>query len=132
MIEARCSCGALTVQAPGRSRLVVACHCTECQRRTGAPFGAGAFYPAEELRIAGAAKEFAREGTTGGMVRTRFCPECGSSVYWTADWAPGFVAVAVGCFAEADQPRPASSVWEQARHDWVQVDANRHHRQGGA
>ncbi len=132
MIEARCSCGALTVQAPGPSRLVVACHCTECQRRTGAPFGAGAFYPAEELRIAGAAREFAREGATGGMVRTRFCPDCGSSVYWTADRAPGFVAVAVGCFAEAGQPRPARSVWEQARHGWVQVDADGHHRQGGA
>ena len=130
MIEARCSCGALTVQAPGPARLVVACHCTECQRRTGAPFGAGAFYPADELRISGVSREFVRQGMTGATVRTRFCPDCGSSVYWTADRAPGLVAVAVGCFAPADQPRPSSSAWEEGRHDWVQIDAARHHPQG--
>jgi hypothetical protein len=130
VIEARCSCGALTARVPGPSRLVVACHCTECQRRTGAPFGAGAFYPAGEVRIAGAASEYTRAGASGGAVRTRFCPACGSSVYWTAERAPGFVAVAVGCFPEAEQPRPARSVWEESQRGWVQVEADRHHPQG--
>lgn len=126
MMQARCSCGALTVQVPGPSRLVVACHCRECQRRTGSPFGVGAFYPSDEVRTAGAAKEFARQGSTGGKVRTFFCPGCGSAVYWTADRAPGLVGVAVGCFADPGHPHPTRSLWEQTKHPWVNVDADQH------
>ena len=48
MGDARCSCGAVTLSFPEKpSRIVVACHCIDCQRRTGAPFGVGAYYPAE-------------------------------------------------------------------------------------
>jgi hypothetical protein len=106
--------------------LIVACHCTECQRRTGSPFGVGAFYPSDEVKISGIAKEFVREGSTGGKVRTYFCPTCGSAVYWTAERAPDFIAVAVGCFADASYPQPSRSAWERTKHPWVQIDADQH------
>src|SRR5215467_7609846 len=112
MIEARCSCGALVVKVPGPSQLIVACHCTECQRRTGSPFGVGAFYPSKDVTITGAAKEFARDGSTGGKVRINFCPNCGSSVYWTVDKAPDLIGVAVGSFADSGYPHPSRSLWE--------------------
>ena len=37
---ARCCCGSLRTEATGEPALVAACHCMECQRRTGSPFGA--------------------------------------------------------------------------------------------
>src|SRR2546430_4033439 len=46
---------------PEPSKLVVACHCLDCQRRTGAPFGVGAFYPVEAVAISGTPKQFTRE-----------------------------------------------------------------------
>ena|ERR1700677_650461 len=51
MADARCSCGALTLTLPGLSKLVLACHCLDCQRRTGAPFGVGAFYPVDAVVV---------------------------------------------------------------------------------
>ena len=131
MIEARCSCGALTLRVDGPSRLIVACHCTECQRRTGSPFGVGAFYPQSEVAISGAAGEFARVGPTGGRVLTYFCPNCGSSVYWKTDRAPDFIAIAVGAFADSDYPQPTRSIWESASHPWAQLDADAHFPAGG-
>lgn len=130
MIEARCSCGALVLRVPGPSQLIVACHCTECQRRTGSPFGVGAFYPANEVEITGTVKEFARAGAKGGMVRTRFCPNCGSTVYWKIDRAPGFIGVAVGAFADSSYPHPTRSIWERTKHPWAEVDADEHLWQG--
>lgn len=56
MVDARCGCGGLALSLPGSSSLVVACHCIDCQRRTGAPFGVGAFYPAEVVTISGLQK----------------------------------------------------------------------------
>lgn len=106
MIEARCNCGALAVEVPGPSELIVACHCTECQRLTGSPFRVGAFYPVKDVKIAGAANEFTRAGSTGGKVRNSFCPNCGSTVYWKADRLPGYIGVAVGCFADFELSTP--------------------------
>src|SRR5205807_6831556 len=72
MADARCSCGALTLTLPEPSKLVVACHCLDCQRRTGAPFGVGAFYPVDFVALSGTPKEFTREAASGGKVHTYF------------------------------------------------------------
>ena len=122
MADARCSCGALTLTLKEQPRLVVACHCLDCQRRTGAPFGAGAFYPVEAVVVSGASKEFTRDGASGGKVRTAFCPNCGSTVYWTADSLPSLIAVAVGALADPNYPPPVRSVFERSKHGWVHID----------
>ena len=122
MADARCSCGALTLKLPEQPRLVVACHCLDCQRRTGAPFGAGAFYPVEAVIVSGASKEFTRDGASGGKVRNAFCPNCGSTVYWKADGLPSLMAVAVGALADPNVPAPTRSVFERSKHKWVHID----------
>ena len=101
MTVARCSCGALTLTLPGPSKWVVACHCLDCQRRTGAPFGVGAFYPVDAVVISGAAKAFTREAASGGKVHTYFCPNCGSTIYWKADNLASLIGVAVGAADES-------------------------------
>ena len=121
MIEARCSCGALTLALPGPSKLVVACHCLECQRRTGAPFGVGAFYPADAVGISGIAREFTRNAASGGKVHTYFCTNCGSTVYWKASNLPSLIGVATGALADPGCPAPVKSVFEQSKHGWVRV-----------
>ena len=131
MPDARCSCGALTLTLPGPSRLVVACHCVDCQRRTGAPFGVGAFYPADAVVISGTSTVFTRDAASGGKVHSHFCPNCGSTVYWRADNLPSMIGVAVGAFADPNYPAPVRSIFELTKHGWVQMDdAVEHFPQG--
>jgi hypothetical protein len=133
MVDARCCCGALTLMLPGPSRLVVACHCLDCQRRTGAPFSVGAFYPADAVAIAGTAKEFTRVAASGGKVQSYFCPDCGSTVYWKAERMPSMIGVAAGALADPKYPAPVRSIFEESKHDWVQIDsAADHFWQGSA
>ena len=110
MINARCSCGAVALSLPGTPIAVAACHCLECQRRTGAPFGVGAFYPVDAVKISGAPKEYVRAGESGGKVRCYFCPDCGSTVFWEPRRKPDMIAVAVGAFADPAFPRPSHQV----------------------
>jgi hypothetical protein len=121
MADARCSCGALKLTLPEPSRLVVACHCLDCQRRTGAPFGVGAFYPVDDVVISGTPKQYTRDAAGGGKVHSHFCPNCGSTVYWRADKLPSLIGVAVGALADPKYPAPIRSVFEQSKHDWVQI-----------
>jgi len=124
MIDARCSCGALALSLPGPANLVAACHCLECQRRTGAPFGVGAFYPVDAVRST---------GESGGKVRCYFCPDCGSTVYWKPDRFPATIGVAVGAIADPNFPAPSKSVFERSKHGWVNIDgADIQHLQHGS
>ena len=122
MIDARCSCGALSLTLPGPSKLVVACHCLDCQRRTGAPFGVGVFYAIEAVAVSGTQKAFTRDAASGGKVHSYFCPNCGSTVYWKADRLPSMIGVAIGALADPKNPCPVRSIFEQSKHDWVQID----------
>jgi hypothetical protein len=122
MADARCSCGALTLTLPELSKLVVACHCLDCQRRTGAPFGVGAFYAADAVAIPGTAKEFTRNAASGGKVHSYFCPNCGSTIYWKANNVPALIGVAVGALTDPKYLAPVRSVFEQSKHNWVQID----------
>ncbi|UQD69729.1 GFA family protein [Bradyrhizobium japonicum] len=134
MIEARCSCGAVSLSLPGPTKLVAACHCIDCQRRTGAPFGVGAFYPVEAVTISGAPKGYVRAAASGGEVRFYFCSDCGSTVYWKADNLPAMIGVAVGAIADPDFPAPVRSVFEQSKHAWVEIGGSgvEHFEQSGS
>jgi hypothetical protein len=96
------------------------CHCLACQQRTGSVFGAQARFPAERVHFQGRAREFVRTGDAGGQATFRFCPTCGSTVYWTIDALPGFIAVAVGAFADPGFPPPTFAVYGVRRHAWVE------------
>jgi len=122
MGNAQCSCGAVTLSLPGPSRLVVACHCIDCQRRSGAPFTVGAFYPTDAVTISGTTKEYTRAADSGGKVHRHFCPNCGSTVYWKASNLPDMIGVAVGAMANPNYPPPFRSIFEQSKHTWVQID----------
>ena len=102
MADARCSCGALTLTLPGPSKLVVACHTP---------------------------KEFTRDAASGGKVHSYFCPNCGSTIYWTADNLPSLIGVAVGAIADPKYPAPVRSIFEQSKHNWVQIDGAVEHFQ---
>jgi hypothetical protein len=95
------------------------CHCLACQRRTGSAFGIQARFAGEHVVIEGRSAVFVRVGDSGGRASLHFCPECGSTVYYEADWMPGYVAIPVGAFAEPGFPPPTISVYESRRHGWV-------------
>ena len=132
MIDARCGCGALTLRLSGPPRMVVACHCIDCQRRTGTAFGVGAFYAADAVAISGRATEFTRAAASGGKVRSYFCPNCGSTLYWKADNLPSMIGVAVGAMADSRSLAPSRSVFERSRHGWVRIEGEVAHFEAGS
>jgi len=118
-MKAKCQCGKLSVGLPGPTPAVVACHCVDCQRRSGSPFGVLAYYAADQLTIIGEAKRFVRPTASGGVFESYFCPDCGSTVYVKVGNHPTLIGVAVGAIADPAYPAPVRSVWEQSMHPWV-------------
>ena len=116
---AHCCCGALRVEVSADPDAVVACHCGECQRRTGSVFGVGAYFKREHVHAEGPSKIYVRDGQEGRKLRQHFCPTCGTTVFWDADLRPDHIGVAVGAFRDANFPPPTRSDWEESKHGWV-------------
>jgi hypothetical protein len=73
---AHCCCGSLSVEATGEPTFVGACHCTECQRRTGSPFGVSTYFLKEQVRTEGPSKVYVRGSDSGRKIEIHFCPDC--------------------------------------------------------
>jgi len=97
------------------------CHCLACQRRTGSVFSAQARFPRDRVTIVGEASEYVRVGDSGGRLKSRFCPTCGSTVYYSIDTKPELIAVPVGAFADPKFPPPNYSVYGLRKHAWVAI-----------
>jgi hypothetical protein len=130
-MKGQCQCGDLTADvADDAYRLTVACHCVDCQRRSGSPFGTIAYFPQSSVTIAGAASEFVRPTDEGNRLTCGFCPRCGSTVYVRTSKHAQLVGITVGAFADPYFAPPALSVYEQSRHAWATLpdETSRHPR----
>jgi hypothetical protein len=121
--RASCCCGQLHLTCEGEPIRVSICHCLACQQRTGSVFGTQARYHRDRVTIEGRATEYVRIGDEGNEIIFRFCPVCGSTVYWQLSGDPELIAVAVGAFADPQFPAPQRSVYNTRRHAWA-VTAN--------
>lgn len=122
MREASCACGQMGIRLDGEPRLVSSCCCQQCQRRTGSFVAVTAFFDDDQVEKAwGESRVHLRKGASGKDLSFRFCPDCGSTVWWLAEARPGTVAVAGGAFADKDFPAPERLIWAEHRNAWVQV-----------
>jgi hypothetical protein len=119
--HAACSCGQLHLTIEGEPTRIAMCHCLACQRRTGAVISNQARFRREQVTIAGKSTTWMRGAESGNKLTFHFCPTCGSTVYWESEGFPGYVAVAIGNFADPKFPAPTIAVWEEARHPWISL-----------
>ncbi len=120
--EASCCCGAIRLRCAGEPVRVSVCHCLECQRRTGSAFAAQARFARKDVEfISGAPSTFVHKGDSGSTSTRRFCPACGSTVWWSPDAEPDRIYVATGAFADPGFPPPRVSVYSERKHPWVEL-----------
>lgn len=118
---ASCRCGQLRVTCTGEPVRVSVCHCLDCKKRSGSSFAAQVRFAAEQVTVAGAASDFAYVGDSGDTTRFSFCSTCGGGLFYRQDSAPETIAVALGALDDPYAFAPAYSVWEERRHEWVEI-----------
>jgi hypothetical protein len=113
-----CLCGSLQVVVSGEPRFVNACHCTDCQRRSGAPMTSNAYFPSSKVQLKGASRTYRRISAAGRWLDHNFCPDCGTTVCWTLEALPNEHGVPVGLFNDPTFPAPHVVAWEQSKYAW--------------
>ncbi|MFC3033987.1 GFA family protein [Pseudoalteromonas fenneropenaei] len=79
-IHAACQCGQVTYKLFAAPKMVLACHCKECQTLATAPFSVTALVSADDIEISGEMQEWERMAESGNRNRAKFCTGCGNRV----------------------------------------------------
>lgn len=119
---ASCRCGQLTATVSGEPVRVSVCHCLNCKKRSGSAFAAQARWPEAQVSIEGRSKSFELVADSGNRATFHFCPECGSDVHYEINGKfDGQIAIPLGAFDDPYFLKPRFSVWEERKHDWVEI-----------
>jgi hypothetical protein len=121
--EAACHCGQLRLEVAGDPFVVSICHCLDCQRRSGSAFAMQAAFRPDQVQVVGRYSGYARISDESDRKEHvfHFCPDCGSTVFYTEPTEPDLVVVSVGSFADPSFPPPTESGYELRRHPWVRL-----------
>ena len=117
----RCLCGDVAFSAELPSKWVAHCHCTQCQRGSGAAFVTWVGLEEARARIVdphGRLRWFrsSEQGERG------FCTRCGSSPFFRSTRWPGELHVALAnCHGPVDRAPQAHVFWD-THVDWLRFD----------
>ena len=117
-VDGACYCGEVKINGTLSADKVIACHCTDCQKFSGAPFRAVAVMSAEQVTISGAIKEYLKIADSGNERVQGFCGNCGSQIY-AADPAKTLFMVRTGCLSQHDQLVPAKHIFGKSAASWL-------------
>lgn len=117
-----CQCGALTYRLHSDPIMVYACHCTDCQKRSGSAFSMRALLPIADLAIQGELSAWSRQ-SDAGLRNTRYsCVDCGNIIYGEGENAPGIAKLQVGTLLCSQEMQPHVHLWLRSAQRWFVVD----------
>ncbi|MEZ5653800.1 MAG: GFA family protein [Burkholderiaceae bacterium] len=118
-----CLCGAIRYEVLTPLAKLVHCHCTDCQRASGAGASANAVLPSAKLRLTqGEPKVFSKTVDSGNILHRSFCGDCGSPIHTRRDHTPEMTVLKVGSLDDSDHMAIALSIWMKSRRPWMPVD----------
>jgi hypothetical protein len=117
MPKGRCHCGAVRYDMPAETHHRAICHCGDCRRHAGAPMVAWGLVDKDRLKIEGETREYASSDNG----RRHFCPNCGTSLFYTNDAVfPGKVDVQTATLDDPDSLPPETQVQVAERIEWME------------
>ena len=116
-----CLCAGVRYSVGEDPVTVYVCHCTECQRQTGASFALSMIVRNEALAILRGHPQEARvELPAGRIKRPHFCGRCGTRL-WAPSSISGLTVVEPGTLDDASWFRPVGHIWTRSAQPWVSI-----------
>jgi hypothetical protein len=118
-----CLCGQIryTINVPVTE--LRACHCTHCQKASGAGGSVNAAIPSSAFAITqGTPRRFTITADSGRTLHRHFCGDCGSPIYSQRAATPETVSVRAGTLDNAEGMRITTNIWTRSARPWSFID----------
>jgi hypothetical protein len=115
-----CLCGAIKYTSPASPVLIALCHCTHCQKQSGAAFSINVAIPKGSLHfISGRTTVFEDKGNSGLPVYRHFCSSCGSPIFSDVTATPELDWLKAGTLDDTSWLKPNANIWCVSAQNWV-------------
>jgi hypothetical protein len=112
-----CTCGAVRFQVTAPFTTAGYCHCTRCQRRTGALWALSGVVDADGFEVLEGAESIRTYRPPDGWSKS-FCGDCGGHLYAGDPEPGGQVAVRLGAVHRDPGIRPRWHQWVSSAPAW--------------
>ena len=119
-VNGKCHCGNIAIKAWVKLSEVRACHCTDCQKMSGAPLRAIALAPADKITINGTPKEYIKVGDSGNKRIQAFCQDCGTQLFAT-DMEKTVFNLRTGFLEQKNTLSPTQHVFTHSSMPWIKT-----------
>lgn len=125
VLTGRCLCGKVryTVR-PGFRMRPYACHCHDCQRRTGSAFGIQLGVAEADLSVEGEVVEGRHVQPSGAVAGIFACSACLTRLWTSNDQRPGIVNLRAGTLDTSPGIEPAAHFWVSSKQPWIMLPAD--------
>ena len=120
-LKGGCACGAIRYEANATESIPYVCHCTDCQKHSGAPFHAAIVVAADDLTVMGTPKVWTKDADSGRSIARHFCGDCGGHLF-TSPWPEATrFSLKAGTLDDPSVFAPAHQIWAKSRVPWVSI-----------
>ena len=117
-----CLCGAIRYRVADEPLTLYACHCTDCQRRTGSAFALSMVVAKSALKLLhGEPRGYAVTLSDGRQKRGKLCGECSTRLWGEPLKFPQVVVVQPGTLDDTRGLRPIGHIWTRSAQPWVPI-----------
>jgi hypothetical protein len=125
-ISGACQCGQVTYKLHQPPKMVLACHCTECQKLSTSPFSITAVVEESAIEFFGEMGEWSRSADSGNKNVAKFCTGCGNRVYHYNPEERTAIKLKLKPINLADDTlfQPTAHVWVSEKVSWYPIPEN--------
>jgi len=101
-----------------------ACHCTDCQSRTGSAFSEHMLFALADLDVSGELDEAHYTQPSGANSRILGCAKCKARIYAVNDSREGMASLRCGTLDDSASFVPAAHLWVKSKQPWIVLPEN--------
>jgi hypothetical protein len=123
LITGGCLCGKIRYTVSQPLQNIIACHCTHCQKASGAGASHNAVVATSAVTFtSGRPKLFADAAQSGNTLNRYFCGDCGSPIYSQRAKVPEMMVLKVGTLDASGDMKLVMNIWTNSAKRWMYID----------
>ena len=122
-IAGGCLCGKIRYTVSQPMQNIIACHCTHCQKVSGAGASHNVLVPTRAVTFtSGQPKRFADTAQSGNILNRYFCGDCGSPIYSQREKVPEMMVLKIGTLDAPGDMHVVMNIWTSSARPWMYID----------
>ncbi|OFZ92433.1 MAG: hypothetical protein A2Z64_07180 [Betaproteobacteria bacterium RIFCSPLOWO2_02_67_12] len=122
-ITGGCLCGKIRYTVSQPLQNIIACHCTHCQKASGAGASHNVLVPASAVTFtSGQPRLYADTAQSGNILKRYFCGDCGSPIYSQRAKLPEMMVLKIGTLDAPGDMKVVMNIWTNSARPWMYMN----------